>query len=68
MFTKLRLIEFSILILWTLVMIVLSIISVIKKHDMPIAISTAYGSAVVAFAVKQWGQNDEVKREEKEIK
>jgi hypothetical protein len=62
MFTKLRLVEFSILILWTLVMIVLSIISVLKQHEMSISISAAYGSAVVAFAVKQWSQTDEVKR------
>ena len=62
MFVKLRLIEFSILILWTLVMISLSIVSVVRRHDMPMAISAAYGSAVVAFAVRQWGQNDELKR------
>jgi hypothetical protein len=64
MFVKLRLIEFSILILWTLVMIALSIVSVVKGHDIPMGLAAAYGSCMTSFAIKQFCNppNDEIKR------
>ena len=45
-------IEFWIMALWSIVMIPLGLYAVIKGHDVPIGLSTAYCGALGSYAIK----------------
>lgn len=50
--TRLELIEFWIMALWSIVMIPLGFYAVIKGHDVPMGLATCYCGALGSYAVK----------------
>lgn len=49
---KLELIEFWVMIVWSVVMIPLGFYAVVKGHDVPMGLSTAYCGALGSYALK----------------
>lgn len=50
--TKLELVEFWIMAIWSLVMIPLGLYAVIKGHDVPMGLATCYCGALSSYAIK----------------
>jgi hypothetical protein len=49
---KLDLVEFWVMIIWSIVMIPLGFYAVIKGHDVPMGLATCYCGALGSYAVK----------------
>ena len=49
---KLELVEFWIMAAWSIVMIPLGLYAVVKGHDVPIGLATAYCGALGSYAIK----------------
>lgn len=49
---KLELVEFWVMIVWSIVMIPLGLYAVIKGHDVPMGLATCYCGALGSYAIK----------------
>ena len=49
---KLELVEFWVMIVWSIVMIPLGLYAVIKGHDVPMGLATCYSAALGSYAIK----------------